>query len=149
MSTIYVPVGFSWTVASLLSVAVVLQWQTSVVVLARLKARIPYPQAYAEKAEQAASKEAMKFNCAQRAHQNTLENVPVIILTTLIGGLHYPIPAAAGCALWSLMRVIYTMRYATGEPHKRSYPANFGFFLQITQTILSGKVVFDLFKAAV
>ncbi|KAH9964219.1 hypothetical protein BC827DRAFT_57497 [Russula dissimulans] len=118
MSTIYVPVGFAWIAASVLSVAAVLQWQTTVVGGARKRARIPYPQAYADKTEQEASKEAMVFNCAQRAHQNTLENVPVIVLTTLIGGLHYPIPAAAGCALWSLARIIYTVRYTTGEPRK-------------------------------
>ncbi|KAH9964221.1 hypothetical protein BC827DRAFT_1154181 [Russula dissimulans] len=146
--------------------AAVLQWQTTVVGGARKRARIPYPQgerfhagetlilwadymysAYADKTEQEASKEAMVFNCAQRAHQNTLENVPVIVLTTLIGGLHYPIPAAAGCALWSLARIIYTVCYTTGEPRKRSVPARLGFVLQTVQFFLSGKVVFDLIKA--
>ena len=60
-----------------------------------------YDPAYADKAEQEASKDAMVFNCTQReawflalssfclpqlrnsigAHQNTLENVPVIVTT--------------------------------------------------------------------
>ena len=35
---------------------------------ARKAAKIPYPQAYAEKAEAATNKEAHKFNCVQRAH---------------------------------------------------------------------------------
>jgi len=72
------------------------------------------------------------------AHQNTLENVPVVVLTwvllssrtfrelitlvttyrTLIGGLHYPIPAAVVCGLWCFTRIFYTIRYGTGEPDK-------------------------------
>jgi hypothetical protein len=35
---------------------------------------------YAEKAVQDASKAALIFNCTQRAHQNTLENLPLAIL---------------------------------------------------------------------
>ena len=37
---------------------------------------------------------------------------------TLIGGLRYPIPAAVACAFWSFTRIIYTLRYGTGEPNK-------------------------------
>ncbi|KAF8481836.1 hypothetical protein DFH94DRAFT_681184 [Russula ochroleuca] len=134
MSTIYVPTGqltppsFSWVAASLVSVAIVLQWQRISVGNARKKASIPYPQAYAEKAEQESSMDAKIFNCKQRAHQNTLENVPEVILTTLIGGLRYPIFAAAACGFWSVTRILYMIRYGTGEPKKvfvflfRSYP---------------------------
>ncbi|KAI9509532.1 hypothetical protein F5148DRAFT_746532 [Russula earlei] len=118
MTTLYIPPGFAWVGASLLSLAGILQWQTMLVGGARKKAGIAYPRAYAEKAEQEASKEALVFNCAQRAHQNTLENGPVIVITTLIGGLRYPILAAAVCALWSLTRVVYTVRYSSGEPRK-------------------------------
>jgi hypothetical protein len=37
---------------------------------------------------------------------------------TLIGGLRYPILAAVGCGLWSFTRILYTIRYGTGEPKK-------------------------------
>jgi uncharacterized membrane protein len=115
-----------------------------------------YGPAYAEKAEQESSNEAKVFNCLQRetrfpmpsfrsscntftgAHQNTLENVPVVVLTwvlfpsrvvmglitllatyrTLISGFRYPIAAAAACGLWSITRIMYTLRYGTGEPKK-------------------------------
>jgi glutathione S-transferase len=72
------------------------------------------------------------------AHQNTLESVPVVVVTwvlfssrifrelisslethrTLIGGLHYPIPVALACGFWSFTRILYTIRYGTGEPKK-------------------------------
>jgi len=149
MSTIHVPVGFSWVTASLLSVATLLQWQGLSVCGARKKAHISYPLAYADKAEQEASKEAMIFNCMQRAHQNTLENAPVVVLTTVISGLRYPIPAAAGCGLWVLSRFVYTVRYGAGDPKKRMLPVRIGFLVQIALSALSGKVVYDLIKAGI
>ncbi|KAF8481833.1 membrane-associated proteins in eicosanoid and glutathione metabolism [Russula ochroleuca] len=149
MSTIYVPTGFSWVAASLVSVATLLQWQGISVGNARKKASIPYPQAYAEKAEQESSMDAKIFNCKQRAHQNTLENAPVMVVSTLIGGLRYPILSAALCGFWSFMRVLYTVRYGTGEPKKRSGPILISFFTQTVLSVVSAKVVFDLIKAGV
>jgi glutathione S-transferase len=125
-STIIVPKGFAYTGAAVLSTAFVLLWQTSIVGGARKRAGIKYPQAYAEKAEAAASKEAFVFNCAQRAHQNTLEAIPFVLITTLITALKYPVPAAAACGLWSFSRIIYTLGYTTGEPKKRTR-GNVGF----------------------
>lgn len=55
-----------------------LTWQSIVVGKYRKAANVPYPQAYAEKAEADASLDAKKFNCAQRAHQNTLESIPIV-----------------------------------------------------------------------
>ncbi|KAF8173128.1 hypothetical protein K438DRAFT_1980983 [Mycena galopus ATCC 62051] len=49
-----------------------LVWQTIVVRKHRDRAAIQYPHRMCL----AASPAAMKFNCAQRAHQNTLETVP-------------------------------------------------------------------------
>jgi hypothetical protein len=115
-----------------------------------------YDLAYAEKAEQDSAIEAKVFNCKQRetsfampsfcslsegfigAHQNTLENAPVIVVTwvllssrtfreliiwlatyrTVIAGLHYPIAAAAACGFWSFTRIFYMILYGTGEPKK-------------------------------
>ena len=91
---------------------------------------------YAEKAEAEASKDAKIFNCAQRAHQNTLESVPVILVTyaaisflsgvdllcrTLVSGLAFPLTAASLCATFVVGRISYTRNYVTGDPEKVSH----------------------------
>lgn len=147
--TINLPAGFSWVVASLFSIVPVLQWQGSLVVKARKKAGIQYPQLYAEKVEQEASKDAMIFNCAQRAHQNTLENVPALVLSTAISAIHYPIYAAVGCGIWSFGRILYTMGYSTGDPRRRNVGSVASLGVQGLLGLLAGKVVFDLVRASV
>lgn len=117
-----VPEGFQYVGASLLSTVFVLVGQGITVGRWRKRSGIKYPQLYADKAEAAASKDAMIFNCAQRAHQNTLENIPVVYVTTLITGLKYPHLAAGACALWSLSRIGYTRGYLSGNPDKRVNP---------------------------
>ncbi|KAG8931956.1 hypothetical protein FRC02_001836 [Tulasnella sp. 418] len=81
------------------------QWQGLNVSKYRKLAKIPYPQAYADKAQQEASKEALQFNCAQRAHQNTLETLPIVMATTLFTGIKYPIFAASTALAWSFAYV--------------------------------------------
>ncbi|KAF7979389.1 hypothetical protein HWV62_42486 [Athelia sp. TMB] len=77
-TTIIVPQGLGYTFASLIASSLVVTWQGMNVGKYRKIAKIPYPQAYAEKAEADASIDAKRFNCAQRAHQNTLENVTLM-----------------------------------------------------------------------
>ncbi|KAI0317603.1 hypothetical protein OF83DRAFT_124155 [Amylostereum chailletii] len=119
MSTgVSVPTGFGWVAASLLSTAVVLQWQSVVVAKARKSAAIEYPRLYADKAEMATSNAAVVFNCKQRAHQNTLEHMPTLLIATLIAAIRYPKLAAAACGTWSLGRILYTIGYSSGVPAK-------------------------------
>jgi len=66
-----------------------------------------------------ASPAAMKFNCTQRAHANTLESLPVILATTAISGLRYPVLAASLCGAWVFARVLYTIGYSRGDPKGR------------------------------
>ncbi|KAF8273984.1 hypothetical protein EI94DRAFT_1714448 [Lactarius quietus] len=132
---INLPAGSSWVLASIFSIIPVLILQSAAVSKARKRAGIRYPQLYAEKADQEARKDAMIFNCVQRAHQNTLENVPVIVLSTLISAIHHPIYAAIGCGIWTFSRILYTLGYSTGVPN--------------TLSLLSGKVIFDLIRAGV
>ncbi|KAF5385167.1 hypothetical protein D9615_001343 [Tricholomella constricta] len=118
--TFTAPQGFQYVGASLLSTVLVLAGQNFIVSKWRKRSGIKYPQLYAEKAEAAASKDALIFNCAQRAHQNTLENIPIVYVTTLLTGLKYPILAASACAMWSVSRIGYTRGYLTGDPSKRA-----------------------------
>ncbi|KAG6919877.1 hypothetical protein DXG01_015585 [Tephrocybe rancida] len=152
MSTTFtVPEGFQYVGASLLSTVFVLVGQNVAVGKWRKRAGIEYPQLYAEKAEAAASKDALIFNCAQRAHQNTLENLPIIYATTLLAGLKYPIVAASACATWSVARIFYTRGYLTGDPKKRTNPLSlFGSIsvlgLILTSTYTVGHAVLANFR---
>ncbi|KAJ3507178.1 hypothetical protein NLJ89_g6453 [Agrocybe chaxingu] len=118
-STVTLPNGFTYVGAALLSTVYLLLCQHAMVNRFRRRAGIKYPQLYAEKAEAAASGDANKFNCAQRAHQNTLENIPIVYVLTLLSGVKYPIFAATTCALWTVSRIFYTRGYITGDPNKR------------------------------
>ncbi|OAX44449.1 membrane-associated proteins in eicosanoid and glutathione metabolism [Rhizopogon vinicolor AM-OR11-026] len=120
------PVGYGYIPASLMSIGWVLMWQTFMVGRYRKRAGINYPQMYAEKAEVEASEAALRFNCMQRAHQNTLESVPLVFLSTVVAGLKYPVLAAALCATYSTARVIYTVGYKTGQPKRRTFGNLFG-----------------------
>ncbi|KAF5368827.1 hypothetical protein D9758_003033 [Tetrapyrgos nigripes] len=87
---------------------------------------------YAEADEAEKSFEKMKFNCIQRAHQNTLETLPMIYLTTIISAFKYPIFAASACGLWTVARLFYTWTYGSGHPAKRSLSSRIGFFILIS-----------------
>ncbi|KAH7920361.1 membrane-associated proteins in eicosanoid and glutathione metabolism [Leucogyrophana mollusca] len=117
---IVLPSEYAYVGAGLLSTVWLLGWQVVVVGGHRKASGIKYPQLYAEKAEVQASKEALRFNCAQRAHQNTIEHMPLIIISTLITGVKYPLLAGAAAGFWSFSRVLYTLGYTTGDPAKRN-----------------------------
>ncbi|KAI0784937.1 membrane-associated proteins in eicosanoid and glutathione metabolism [Abortiporus biennis] len=118
--TLTLPEGYAYAGTAIMSTFWLTFWQTTRVGRARVKAGIKYPQAYAEVAEAAASPEAHKFNCAQRAHQNTLEFLPMIITSTAVAALKYPIVAASLCGAWVFFRVFYTIGYCSGEASKRN-----------------------------
>ncbi|KAF8588480.1 membrane-associated proteins in eicosanoid and glutathione metabolism [Ramaria rubella] len=121
-------------------------WQTLLVGRARKAAKIPYPQAYAEKAEASESKEALVFNCTQRAHQNTLEVLPFTLFSLLVSGLKYPTVATGFGVVWLLGRVLYTSGYTTGDPKKRARGiiGNVGLLgLLLTSSYYAGELVYN------
>ncbi|KAJ3014596.1 hypothetical protein HKX48_005070 [Thoreauomyces humboldtii] len=87
----------------------------------RKKANVPYPYLYAEKAAVLADNTGIvnKYNCHQRAHQNTLENYPSFLVLLGLSGLRFPVVSAIGGAVFLLGRVFYARGYSTGNPEKR------------------------------
>lgn len=51
--------------------------------------------------------------------QNTLETLPLFLLTLLISGLRHPRLAVGLGATWLVGRVLYTVGYASGDPARR------------------------------
>ncbi|EGO29224.1 hypothetical protein SERLADRAFT_365244 [Serpula lacrymans var. lacrymans S7.9] len=120
MASIALPQGFGHVTTAIVSSTWLLVWQTILVGRFRRRAGIDYPQLYAETAEMKASKDATLFNCAQRAHANTLETLPVVLLSTLVASLKNPYYASYACGLWVFARILYTLGYTTGDPAKRN-----------------------------
>ena len=59
------------------------------------------------------------FNCYQRAHQNTLEMIPFVLVMLLLGGLRHPLVASATGGVFLIARIIYSLGYYTGDPKGR------------------------------
>lgn len=78
---------------------------------ARKKHKVLYPAMY--------SNDNNLFNCVQRAHQNTLEGLPLFLVALLMVGIVYPKFAAACGALYVTSRFSYAWGYYTGDPKKR------------------------------
>ena len=60
-----------------------------------------------------------EFNCAQRVHQNTLEQLPFYLIGLLLGGIRHTEYAVICGALFLIGRVIYSIGYYTGNPDNR------------------------------
>ncbi|KAJ6511420.1 hypothetical protein C8R47DRAFT_734141 [Mycena vitilis] len=143
MSTFVLPPGIGYVAAAVISTVYLLAFQTSQVVKYRGISGVKYPRMYADNAEMAANPNAVKFNCAQRAHQNTLENLPMLYSMALVTSLKYPVLGASALGLWSLARVGYTLGYVTGDPKKRTnalsilhYPISLGLLASSTYTVV-------------
>jgi len=81
----------------------------------RKPANVPYPNAYATPQQVKESPDAYRFNCAQRAHANLLENMPQTIAFMLFSGLQYPMAAAALGSAWLVFRIVYALGYVRSE----------------------------------
>lgn len=124
--TLVLPDGYQYVAGSLLSAAWVIIWQILRINPARKAAGIPYPQLYAENTQLKDNPAALRYNCVQRCHQNTLESIPLILISTLITGLKYPYIAATMSFFWVLTRVAFTIGYSSGVPNKRAAGAASG-----------------------
>jgi len=78
----------------------------------RKAAKVGYPAAYAPSSR--TDVDAFKFNCAQRAHANYIENQPSFVGALLLAGLKFPITAAVMGLGWSVSRYLYMVGYCNG-----------------------------------
>ncbi|GAA5931687.1 MAPEG family protein [Sporobolomyces koalae] len=116
-----IPADYSYVVATgTVGVYSLLMFQSIKVSAARKAAAVDYPAPYADNADAKKDIKAKKFNCAQRAHANTLENLPIFLLTLFHSGLYHPRLASIAGVIWVAGRVAYTLGYTTGDPAKRS-----------------------------
>jgi len=103
-------------------------WKGFKVGAARKKYEVKYPDMY--------SKDSVVFNCIQRAHQNTLENIPTFLFLLLTAGLSHPLISAVAGWVWIAGRIAYGIGYMTGDPAKRMNGA-FGYIGLITLLVCS------------
>ncbi len=120
---LFLPVGYGYVVSCVVSAI----WVTFLMGVkagsARKTAQIPYPYMYADKATADKNRQAHLFNCAQRVHQNTLENLPGFIFLTLFNGLFFPRVTAGLSAAWVVSRIPYAIGYYSGTPSNRAVGA--------------------------
>ena len=109
MISIDVPADYKWVLLALVGVFFANQYLVVGVMQARKKYGIKYPNLYAPPGH----KNEESFNCAQRAHQNTVESQALFLVELVVVGLFYPLFAATCGALYSVGRILYGYGYAT------------------------------------
>ncbi|KAK1926236.1 hypothetical protein DB88DRAFT_155646 [Papiliotrema laurentii] len=95
-------------------------WQQILVMKARKESGVAYPNLYATDAEAKADPKKHRFNCVQRANQNSLENVTFVLPLSLFFGLFHPKLATAFTLTYIVGRIGYTLGYSSGQPDKRN-----------------------------
>ncbi|OKL60958.1 hypothetical protein UA08_03663 [Talaromyces atroroseus] len=144
MVSITLPDNYGAVIAIALGVIPVLSFvQGSVVGVLRKKAQVPYPHSYATVEQCKANPNAYRFNCAQRAHGNLLENMPQTIAYMLVAGLKWPNASAALGAAWVVSRALYAHGYITSTKPNGSGRHN-GVTFWLCQGALWGMAVFGV-----
>lgn len=123
------PADYGYVVFTAVGSVFVNMWLAMNVMKARKEHNVKFPTLY--------SPDNDKFNCVQRAHQNTLEGYPQFLILLVFGGLQYPRITAGAGALFLLSRIAYALGYYTGDPEKRRWGAfgYIGYFCLLGNTI--------------
>lgn len=122
-----IPADFGYVILTSVASIFVIMWKGFKVGMARKKYEVPYPKMYSDDD---------RFNCVQRAHQNTLENYPQFLILLIFGGLTFPKLSAVAGGVWLLGRIVYALGYYTGDPSKRMRGA-FGYFGLLAMLVFS------------
>ena len=83
---------------------------------ARKKYHVSYPALYATEAD---TKDYKLFNCVQRGHQNSLENLPLFFVLIVLGGLKHPLICSGLGVAYIIARFFYFTGYSSGDPNGR------------------------------
>lgn len=111
MAALVLPRGYGLVILNVVLNWIVLMWQALKVGQARNQYEVKYPTLYENKKDS-------KFNCVQRAHQNSLEWNPGFLAFLLLGGLTTPYLSAASGLVYNIGRVYYAKGYYEGNAHK-------------------------------
>merc|ERR1712126_395763 len=82
MVAMSLPADYGYVISAGVGAVFMVMWKGIRVGMARKKYGVQSPEMY--------SKDSAIFNCIQRAHQNTLENLPQFYFLLTMGGLSHP-----------------------------------------------------------
>ncbi|KAL8166696.1 hypothetical protein V2J09_008195 [Rumex salicifolius] len=121
---IMVPSEYGYVVLMIVLYSILNIWMALQVGGARKKYKVYYPTMYASESE---NKDAKLFNCVQRGHQNSLEQMPVFFTLMMLGGMKHPCISAILGLVYVISRYFYFTGYSTGEPLNRLSIGKYGF----------------------
>merc|ERR1712153_114788 len=118
------PDGYGLVFAGLFATLIANFYLVINVVKARKKFGVKYPALYADASHIDGKlckdeKDVAEFNCAQRAHQNTCENMSTIQLLGALNGLLFPTFAGSCLLIFAVGRILYGRGYVSGGPDGR------------------------------
>ncbi|WVQ64736.1 uncharacterized protein L199_002903 [Kwoniella botswanensis] len=119
MASFTFPPAFPLVGLPIVAAMVLNGYQSHNVMKARKEAGVKYPTLYVTEAEANADPKKLKFNCAQRAHGNTLENIPYVLALFGYLSLFHPKLASIFFTHWIIGRFSYTAGYSGGNPSNR------------------------------
>lgn len=115
---------------------------------ARKVAKVPYPNTYATHEEAQKDLAKYRFNCAQRAHANYIENLTVVLPLMIVAGIQYPVTTAALGGIWSVGRVFFALGYKAGKQGDNGKGRYKGVFYTIGQAgliVTTGLSLYSVF----
>jgi glutathione S-transferase len=143
MSNLVIPRGYGYCVGVFGATGFMNIYLMYNVIQARKKYKVDYPHLYAPESNE----HKKEFDSVQRAHQNTLESYPIVMLQMLVSGLAYPVASAVFGGLWTIGRVIYGYGYGKSGPTGRMVGAIVSHLGDFPLMGLIFKIAYDLIKA--
>jgi glutathione S-transferase len=116
MASIVVDNMFGGVVLVIAATVMLHLWMATQVGAVRRKYKIAPPTMYVSEAENPGAK---VYNCVQRAHQNSLEQLNLFFPSLVAAGIMHSIAATVLGAVFVLGRYLYFTGYATGDPNRR------------------------------